>query len=88
MIWLWKNIWHIFGGGAWNKDANPSIEKDLGIKEGYHYFKTKEERDRFLKLIKQDKYLIQGFRNITNDDIVIYTGYKEDELTDELKWLR
>ena len=50
---------HIWGG-AWNKDANPSIEKDLGIKEGYHYFKTKEERDRFLKLIKQDKYLIQG----------------------------
>lgn len=50
---------HIWGG-AWNKDANPSIEKDLGIKEGYHYFKTKEERDRFLKLIKQDKYLNQG----------------------------
>ena len=50
---------HIWGG-AWNKDANPSIEKDLGIKESYHYFKTKEERDRFLKLIKQDKYLIQG----------------------------
>ena len=34
------------------------------------------------------KCLVQGFRNITNDDIVIYTGYKEDELTDELKWLR
>ena len=50
---------HIWGG-AWNKDANPSIEKDLGIKEGYHYFKTKEERDRFLKLIKQYKYLNQG----------------------------
>ena len=50
---------HIWGG-AWNKDANPSIEKDLGIKEGYHYFKTEEERDRFLKLIKQDKYLNQG----------------------------
>ena len=50
---------HIWGG-AWNKDANPSIEKDLGIKEGYHYFKTKEERDRyrFLKLIKQ--YSSQG----------------------------
>lgn len=50
---------HIWGG-AWNKDANPSIEKDLGIKEGYHYFKTKEERDRFLKLIKQHKYSSQG----------------------------
>ena len=48
---------HIWGG-AWNKDANPSIEKDLGIKEGYHYFKTEEERDRFLKLIKQ--YSSQG----------------------------
>ena len=48
---------HIWGG-AWNKDANPSIEKDLGTKEGYHYFKTKEERDRFLKLIKQ--YSSQG----------------------------
>ena len=48
---------HIWGG-AWNKDANTSIEKDLGIKEGYHYFKTKEERDRFLKLIKQ--YSSQG----------------------------
>ena len=48
---------HIWGG-AWNKDANPSIEKDLGIKESYHYFKTKEERDRFLKLIKQ--YSSQG----------------------------
>ena len=50
---------HIWGG-AWNKDANPSIEKDLGIKEGYHYFKTKEERDSFLKLVKQDKYSNQG----------------------------
>ena len=48
---------HIWGG-AWNENANPSIEKDLGIKEGYHYFKTKEERDRFLKLIKQ--YSSQG----------------------------
>ena len=48
---------HIWGG-AWNENANPSIEKDLGIKESYHYFKTKEERDRFLKLIKQ--YSSQG----------------------------
>ena len=50
---------HIWGG-AWNKDANPSIEKDLGIKEGYYYFKTEEERDRFLELIEQTKYLRQG----------------------------
>ena len=48
---------HIWGG-AWNENANPSIEKDLEIKEGYHYFKTEEERDRFLKLIKQ--YSSQG----------------------------
>ena len=48
---------HIWGG-VWNKDANPNIEQDLGIKEGYHYFKTEEERDRFLKLIKQ--YSSQG----------------------------
>ena len=50
---------HIWGG-AWNKDANPSIEKDLEIKEGYHYFKTEGERDGFLELIKQDKYSNQG----------------------------
>ena len=43
---------HIWGG-AWNKDANPSIEKDLGIKESYHYFKTEEERDRFFFFFKQ-----------------------------------
>ena len=35
MITIW--------GGAWNKDANPSIKKDLGIDEGTYYFKTKEE---------------------------------------------
>ena len=40
-----KEEWmvHIWGG-AWNHDANPSIEKDLGIKEGYYYFNTEEER--------------------------------------------
>ena len=27
---------HVWGG-AWNHDANPSIEKDYGIKDGYHY---------------------------------------------------
>ena len=50
---------HIWGG-AWNEDANPSIEKDLGIKEGYHYFKTEKEKDDFINLISQDKYLNQG----------------------------
>ena len=38
---------HIWGGD-WNKNANPSIEKDLGIKEDYHYFKT-EEKNEFCK---------------------------------------
>ena len=39
---------HVWGG-AWNKDANPSIEQDLGIKKGYHYFDTKKEKDDFFK---------------------------------------
>ena len=50
---------HIWGG-AWNKDANPSIEKDLGIKEGYHYFDTKEEKDEFCKYLRLYKYRKQG----------------------------
>lgn len=50
---------HIWGG-AWNKYANPSIEKDLGIKEGYHYFSTKEERDKFIKKVTHPKYRKQG----------------------------
>lgn len=50
---------HIWGG-AWNSNANPSIEKDLGIKEGYHYFATEKEKDDFLKLISLEKYKSQG----------------------------
>lgn len=50
---------HIWGG-AWNSDANPSIEKDLGIKKGYHYFSSEKEKDDFLKLITQDRYGSQG----------------------------
>ena len=50
---------HIWGG-AWNSDANPSIEKDLGIKEGYHYFKTEKEKDRFLELLNNPIYKNQG----------------------------
>ena len=34
------------------------------------------------------KNLVRGFRVFTQDPIVIYTGYKEDELVEELKWLR
>lgn len=46
MIQIW--------GGAWNHDAEPSIEKDLGIKEGYYYFDTEKELKDFEK--KLDKY--------------------------------
>ena len=50
---------HIWGG-AWNSDANPSIEKDLGIKEGYHYFKTEEDKCDFCKLLHYPIYRNQG----------------------------
>lgn len=50
---------HIWGG-AWNKDANPSIEKDLGIKDGYHCFKTEEEKDAFIQLLRNPIYEDQG----------------------------
>lgn len=50
---------HVWGG-AWNSDANPSIEKDYGIKEGYHYFPTEKEKDEFIKIIRMEKYSNQG----------------------------
>lgn len=50
---------HVWGG-AWNNNANPSIEKDYGIKEGYHYFQTKEERDKFMDILSMKKYSSQG----------------------------
>lgn len=50
---------HIWGG-AWNDDANPSIEKDLGVKSGYHYFDTEEEKNDFLKLLDNPIYSKQG----------------------------
>ena len=50
---------HIWGG-AWNDDANPSIEKDLGIKDGYHYFQTEKEKDRFCELLNNPIYSKQG----------------------------
>lgn len=50
------NIW----GGAWNDDANPSIEKDLGIKEGAYYFETEKELDKFCEMLRQPKYYNQG----------------------------
>jgi hypothetical protein len=50
---------HIWGG-AWNHDANPSIEKDLGIKAGYYYFDTEEEKDEFCRKIDKPIYKRQG----------------------------
>lgn len=50
---------HIWGG-AWNKDANTSIEKDLGIKEGYYYFKTEKEKNDFLEKLNNPIYKKQG----------------------------
>ena len=47
---------HIYGG-AWNHDANPSIEKDLGIKRGYYYFKTEEEKNAFCKQLDNHLFL-------------------------------
>lgn len=34
------------------------------------------------------KCFILNFRYWCDDDIVIYTGYREDEIVDKLKWLR
>lgn len=34
------------------------------------------------------KELIDAFRQKTEDDIVIYTGYKEEELVDQIQWLK
>lgn len=50
---------HIWGG-AWNDDANPSIEKDLGVKDGYHYFCDEKEKNDFIKLLNNPIYKNQG----------------------------
>ena len=50
---------HIWGG-AWNYDANPSIERDLGIKEGYHYFKSEEDKNEFVAKLHNPIYRNQG----------------------------
>lgn len=50
---------HIWGG-AWNQYANPSIEIDLGIKKGYYYFATKEDKDEFVKKLRNPIYSNQG----------------------------
>ena len=50
---------HVWGG-AWNDDAEPSIEKDYGIKEGYHYFESEEEKNKFLEILNKPEYFEQG----------------------------
>lgn len=34
------------------------------------------------------QYFIMNFRHRCNDEIVIYTGYKEDEIQEQIKWLK
>ena len=48
-------------GEAFKENANPSIEKDLGIKPGYYYFTDKYKKDRFISMIvSQREYTKQG----------------------------
>ena len=53
--WMVK-VW----GGAWNKDASPSIEKDYGIAEGYYYFTEEKAKNKFLEIINTPIYSNQG----------------------------
>lgn len=50
---------HVWGG-MFNKNAEPSIEKELGISEGYYYFNTEQEKDDFLSKVTTSKYEKQG----------------------------
>lgn len=50
---------HIWGG-AWNSDATPSIEEDYGITEGYHYFDTEEQVEKFKEILMKPEYRNQG----------------------------
>ncbi len=50
---------HVWGG-AWNDDAEPSIEKDYGIAEGYYYFKSKKTKNKFLNILENPVYQEQG----------------------------
>ena len=64
-------------GKAFNKDANPSIEKDLGIKAGFYYFTDKNKKDEFINMISsQEKYTRQG--------IVIHCEGYDDE--SQIEW--
>ncbi len=59
MIIITEYMIHVWGG-AWNHDAYPSIQKDLGIREGYHYFLNKDDVDNFLKLLSKPIHQKQG----------------------------
>lgn len=37
---------------------------------------------------KELQCFIMNFRYYSDDDIVIYTGYREDEIDDKIKWLK
>lgn len=79
---------HVWGG-AWNDDANPSIEKDYGIKEGYHYFQSENKKNEFLEIINKPEYRHQGIvRDIKYGNLThcrtIFVGtmrYKDKEFT-------
>lgn len=61
---------HVWGG-AWNDDAEPSIEKDYGIAEGYYYFKSKKAERKFMDILYMPVYFNQG----------IATDYVSEETT-------
>lgn len=73
---------HVWGG-AWNKGANPSIEKDYGIKEGYHYFDTEEEKNKFIDIINKPEYSRQG---IARDIKYGYMSHKRTVFVGTLKY--
>lgn len=53
-----KKEYHLkIWGGAWNSDAVPLIEKNLGIKEGSYYFDTLEKVNEFKKKLEPYKSL-------------------------------
>ena len=55
------NEWMIeVWGGAWNKNASPSIEKDYGISQGYYYFTKEKAKNKFLEIIDMPIYSNQG----------------------------
>lgn len=59
-------------GEAFNNNADPSIEKDLGIKAGSYCFTDKNKKDEFINMISQPKYMNQGI-------VIQCKGYYEDE---------